>query len=86
MRLKLLVLDLSNHLGVTKPARGTIWIVSKKQIVYRHPCKTPPEAVGKVLAIRTEYQFGALRIMYYLDHYHGIKIAKSYRNPRAIGL
>ena len=29
------------------------------------------------MELRTDYQLGSLRIMYYLDHYHGIKISES---------
>jgi transposase InsO family protein len=31
----------------------------------------------KILELRAEYQFGALRIRYYLERYHGIKISES---------
>jgi transposase InsO family protein len=33
--------------------------------------------VEKILELRAEYQFGALRIRYYLERYHGIKISES---------
>ncbi len=49
----------------------------KKPIVYRYPRKTSPEVVEKILELRKEYQIGALRIVYYLDRYHGIKISES---------
>lgn len=51
--------------------------MSRKVIAYRHPRITPPEVVEKILAIRTEHQLGALRIRYYLERYHGIKISES---------
>lgn len=38
---------------------------------------TSREVVEKILEIRAEYQLGALRIMYYLDRYYGIKISES---------
>ena len=31
----------------------------------------------KILALRTDYQIGALRIKYYLERYHAIKISES---------
>ena len=96
VRLKLVVLELANHLGVTKACRefnvprssfyrwkqkyekeGRSGLYREKPIAYRHPRRTSPEVVEKILEIRTEYQFGALRIMYYLERYHGIKISKS---------
>ena len=42
----------------------------------------------KILKIRKEYQFGPLRIKYYLDRYHGINISGStvYRVLRANGV
>ena len=49
----------------------------ERPVAYRRPRRTSPEAVEKILEIRSEHQFGALRIMYYLDRYHGIKISES---------
>ena len=46
-------------------------------VAFRHPRRTLPAVVEKILEIRTEHQFGALRFMYYLDRYHGIKISES---------
>jgi transposase InsO family protein len=96
VRLKLVVLDLAQHLGVTKACRefnvprssfyrwkqkyekeGRSGLYRARPIAYRHPRRTPPEVVEKILTIRAEYQFGALRIMYYLDRYHAIKISES---------
>jgi transposase InsO family protein len=96
VRLKLVVLDLAQHLGVTKACRefnvprssfyrwkqkyekeGRLGLYRERPIAYRHPRRTPPEVVEKILTIRAEYQFGALRIMYYLARYHAIKISES---------
>jgi transposase InsO family protein len=49
----------------------------KKPVAYSHPRKTSPEVIGKILELRREYQLGALRIVYYLAHYHGITISES---------
>lgn len=96
VRLKLVVLELANHLGVTKACgefnipRSSFYrwkqkyererrsgLYRERPIAYRHPRRTSPEVVEKILAIRTEHQFGALRIMDYLERYHGIKISES---------
>ncbi len=56
---------------------GRSGLYRKKPVAHSHPRKTPPEVVEKILGIRTEYQLGSLRIMYYLDRYHGIKVSES---------
>lgn len=56
---------------------GRCGLYRKKPIAYRHPRKTSSEVVEKILELRTEYQLGALRITYYLNRYHGIKISAS---------
>jgi transposase InsO family protein len=56
---------------------GQSGLYRERPIAYRHPRRTSPEVIEKILAIRTEYQLGALRIMYYLDRYHGIRISES---------
>jgi transposase InsO family protein len=49
----------------------------KKPVARNHPRKTPTEVIEKILEIRKEYQFGAIRIRYYLERYHGIQISES---------
>jgi len=56
---------------------GRSGLYRKKPIAYSHPRKTSPDVVEKILELRREYQIGALRITYYLDRYHGIKISES---------
>ena len=56
---------------------GQTGLYRERPIAYRHPCRTSPEVVEKILTIRTQHQIGALRIRYYLDRYHGIKISES---------
>ena len=56
---------------------GPSGLYRKKPIAYNHPNKTPSEVVAKILEIRREYQMGALRIKYYLERYHGIKISEA---------
>ena len=57
--------------------KGRSGLYRERPIAYRHPRRTSPEVVEKILAIRAEYQFGALRIRYYLERYHGIQISES---------
>ena len=54
---------------------GQAGLFRKKPIAYSHPLKTAPEVVEKILELRSAYQIGALRIAFYLDRYHGIKIS-----------
>ena len=96
VRLKLVVIELASHLGVTKACRefevprssyyrwkqkyekaGPSGLYRERPIAYRHPRRTPPAVEEKILELRREYQFGALRIKYYLERYHGIRISES---------
>jgi transposase len=56
---------------------GRSGLYGKESVAHNYPRKTSPEVIEKILEIRTEYQFGALRITYYLDRSHGIKISQS---------
>ena len=56
---------------------GQSGLYRERPVAYRHPRRTSPGVVEKILEFRTEYQFGALRIRYYLERYHGIKISES---------
>ena len=56
---------------------GKAGLYRERPVAYHHPSRTPPEVVEKILELRAEYQFGALRIRYYLERYHGIKISES---------
>jgi transposase InsO family protein len=56
---------------------GRAGLYRKKPVAYSHPRKTSPEVIERILALRREYQIGALRITYYLERYHGIKISES---------
>jgi len=58
-------------------SEGKAGLYRKKPIAYTHPKKTKPEVVEKILELRTVYKMGALRIKYYLERYHGIKISES---------
>ncbi len=56
---------------------GQAGLYRERPVAYHHPSRTLPEVVEKILVLRAEYQFGALRIRYYLERYHGIKISES---------
>jgi transposase len=56
---------------------GRAGLYRQKPVAYSHPRKTSPEVVEQILELRREYQIGALRIVYYLNRYHGIKISES---------
>jgi transposase InsO family protein len=56
---------------------GRSGLYRERPVADRHPRRTSPEVVGKIREIRAEYQLGALRIMYYLERYHAIKISES---------
>jgi transposase InsO family protein len=96
VRLKLVVLEFAEQLGVTKACRefdiprasfyrwkqkyeraGRSGLFRTRPIAYHHPRRTLPKVVEKILVLRTEHQIGALRIKYYLERYHGIKISES---------
>jgi transposase InsO family protein len=56
---------------------GRSGLYRKKPIAQSHPRKTSSEVVEKILKLRKDYQIGALRIAYYLERYHGIKVSES---------
>jgi len=56
---------------------GQAGLYRKKPVAYHHPRKTPQSVIEKILELRAEQQLGALRIKYYLDRYHGIKVSES---------
>jgi transposase InsO family protein len=56
---------------------GRSGVYGKESVAHNYPRKTSPEVIEKILEIRTDHQLGALRITYYLDRYHGIKISES---------
>ncbi len=56
---------------------GKMGLFRKKPIALSHPRKTPSEIIDKILELRKEYNLGAIRIMYYLERYHGLNISES---------
>jgi transposase InsO family protein len=67
---------------------GEAGLVRKKPIPKSHPATIKPEVVDKVLHLRRTYHLGPIRIVWYLERYHGIKIcdASVYRICRRHGL
>ncbi len=60
----------------------------RKPIALTHPGKTNSDVVQKILELRTEYKMGPMKITYYLERYHGMKVSEStvYRILRAHGM
>jgi len=56
---------------------GSAALIRKKPIPYSHPKKIPESTIEKVLELRREYQLGAIRITWYLQKYHDIRISES---------
>ncbi len=68
--------------------RGVAGLVNARSVPHRHPNKTPPEIAEKVLHLRRKYHLGPIRIVWYLERYHGIKISDAgvYRILKRNGL
>ncbi len=60
----------------------------KKPVAKNYPNKVPQEVIEKVIELRTVYQLGSIRITWYLERYHDIKISESsvYRILRKEGI
>lgn len=56
---------------------GEAGLKQRKPIAKDHPRRIPEATVEKVLELRGTYHLGPQRIVWYLDRYHGIKIAFS---------
>ena len=69
-------------------AGGEQGLVRKKPIPHQMPNQTPEEAVEKVQRLRRTYQLGPIRIVWYLERCHAIRIsdARVYRILKRHGL
>lgn len=56
---------------------GVAGFKRKKPVAHSHPRKLSKDIVDKILHIRRSYQLGPIRIMWYLERYHGINISES---------
>ncbi len=54
---------------------GEIGLTNKRSVPHNHPNKTPDAVAKKVLHLRKEYHLGPIRIVWYLERYHGLKIS-----------
>lgn len=50
-------------------------MVNKRSVPHNHPNKAPPAVAEKVLHLRRKYHLGPMRIVWYLERYHGIRIS-----------
>ena len=67
---------------------GEAGLNNARPVPHNYPNKTPPEVVEKVLHLRSKYPLGPIRIMWYLERYHGIKLSDAgvYRILKRNGL
>lgn len=67
---------------------GDVGLIRKKPIPKSHPNQTPTEVIEKVLYLRQKYHLGPIRIVWYLQRYHDIKISDAgvYRILRRNGV
>lgn len=67
---------------------GEEGLINAKPIARNHPNKTPDEVVEKILHLRRKYHLGPIRIVWYLERYHGIRVsdASVYRTLRRNGM
>ena len=67
---------------------GDEGLINKKPCPYNPRLRTPPDIVEKVLHLRRTYHLGPIRIVWYLERYHGITMcdAPVYRICRRHGL
>ena len=56
-------------------AQGDAGLIKKKPIPHQMPNQTPPEVVEKILHLRRTYPLGPIRIIWYLERYHAIRIS-----------
>jgi len=69
-------------------SEGEEGLKRKKPIARNHPNKISQDIIDKVIELRTIYQLGSIRITWYLERYHNIKISESsvYRILKKEGL
>lgn len=49
----------------------------RKPVFKNHPRKIPQEVIERVIELIIVYQLGSIRITWYLERYHDIKISES---------
>jgi len=55
--------------------RGEAGLTNNRSVPHNHPNKTPDAVAQKVLHLRKNYHLGPIRIVWYLERYHGLKIS-----------
>jgi transposase len=55
--------------------RGEARLANRRSVPHNHPNKTPVAVAEKVLHLRRKYHLGPMRIVWYLERYHGIRIS-----------
>lgn len=54
---------------------GEAGLANKRSVPHNHPNRTPEAVTEKVLHLRRDYHLGPIRIVWYLERYHGLKIS-----------
>ena len=54
---------------------GEAGLANKRSVPHNHPNRTPEAVKEKVLHLRRDYHLGPIRIVWYLERYHGLKIS-----------
>lgn len=50
-------------------------LANKSSVPHKHPNRTPKAVTEKALHLRRDYHLGPIRIVWYLERYHGLKIS-----------
>ena len=81
-------IDLLPVEGQISRARVEEGLRSRRCGPHNHPHKTPDEVVEKILHLRRTYHMGPIRIVWYLQRYHGIRTSDAtvYRVCKRHGL
>ncbi|MEO9970096.1 MAG: IS481 family transposase [Hyphomonadaceae bacterium] len=68
--------------------KGEAGLINCRSVPHNHPQKTSPEITEKILHLRQTYHLGPMRIVWYLERYHGIKVSDAtvYRILKRNGL
>ncbi len=67
---------------------GASGLINAKPVARNHPNRTPDDVVEKILHLRRKYHLGPIRIVWYLERYHGVRVsdASVYRTLRRNGM
>ena len=67
---------------------GYTGLAAARSVQHNHPNKMSPEVEEKILHLRRTYHLGPIRIVWYLERYHAIKVSDAgvYRTLKRHGL